>query len=69
MWPTSEKESLSHGEEFRLEKVPLAKRYQFVMYRGGDDKYETNNEQIGTDNGLANDRSAKLENDGGVWVF
>ncbi|QEL62725.1 hypothetical protein CJJ09_004904 [Candidozyma auris] len=63
MWPTSEKESLSHGEEFRLEKVPSAKRYQFVMYRGGDDKYETNNEQIGTDNGLANDRSAKLENE------
>ncbi|PVH23487.1 hypothetical protein CXQ85_003777 [Candidozyma haemuli] len=38
LWPNNEKQSLSHGEQFHIERLPQTKRFQFVMYRGDQDK-------------------------------
>lgn len=40
MWPSAEKQSLSHHDEFKIEKLPSKPRYQFVVYTG-DHKEET----------------------------
>lgn len=48
MWPSAEKQSLSHHDEFKIEKLPSKPRYQFVVYTGDqkEEAVETSPENV-----------------------